>query len=138
MRRYNKRSKMFSLGLAIVLLLVLLEIFYLVNSRMQDLKGRAAIGANDIALFAAIQENEKSMIYGEVGFGLAFQQSLYNIAKGGGTAEESDCGCRCPVWRADCRVGTGWQTYLTSSPFGRKPCRAWFPPAGRAHPWARG
>ena len=92
MKKLNKKSKMFAFGLAITLFIALMQIFFLVNERMDQRTQGAPIGSNQVSLYKGVQEGEKSMLYGEVGFGIAFQQALYDIAKGGGTTGESGCG----------------------------------------------
>lgn len=91
-RKLNKKAKLFSFGLAITLLIVLLRVYFLVTARKQDLSGQFSIGSNQLKIFEAIQQGEKAMLYGEEGFGMAFQQSLYEIAVSGGQSQGNICG----------------------------------------------
>lgn len=103
MKKLNKKSKLFAFGLAITLLIVLLRVFFLVTARSSELRGKEAVGSNQMNVFEAIQEAEKSILYGEGGFSLAFQQSLYDVSYGGGYTTAPGCGkfMDYNVWRKD-------------------------------------
>lgn len=88
----NKKSMIFPFGLGLVLLMTLLRIFFLVNSRLGDLSGEFSIGDNQLKIYSAIQKGEQAIIYNEQAFSLALQQILYDTAENGGYETYSRCG----------------------------------------------
>ncbi len=104
MKKLNKTAKVFAFGLAITLLITLSRAYFLLRANKLELSGQFEIGSNQISMFLAMQEAEKAMLYGEEGFGLAFQQSLYDASKNGGDAS-TPAGCGTYVvyawWRID-------------------------------------
>lgn len=92
MIKLNKKSKILAFGLAFTLLLALIRVYFLVVASKTELTGEYEIGSNQMNIFSAMQEAEKSVIYGEEGLSIAFQQSLYDIAANGGYKNTPQCG----------------------------------------------
>lgn len=103
MKKTNKKAKLFAIGLAFTLLIVLLRVFFLVRVRMTEFAGPEELGSNQIAIFNALQGAEKTMLYNEEGFSLALQQALYDTSAKGGYFSDPGCGEAGGtfLWRAD-------------------------------------
>jgi len=92
MKLKNKKSKIFALGLAVILIISLTAVIFLVITRIDALVGSATIGSNQIALYNIIQESEKTITYADIGFGLSLQKALYETANKGGYENIPECG----------------------------------------------
>lgn len=103
MRKINKKASIFALGMLVVLLLALSRIYFLSITRSKELSGEFSIGENQLSFFASMQEAEKSILYGEEGFGLALHQSLHEITSSGGFKTAPLCGKSgsYTIWRKD-------------------------------------
>jgi len=101
MKRMNKRGRIFALGMFIVLTLALSRIYFLSITRSNEISGEFNIGSNQIAFFMSIQEAQKSVLYGEQGFGFVLHQSLHDAGSLGGYDEPPICGKfgNYTVWR---------------------------------------
>jgi hypothetical protein len=103
--RTNKKAILFSFGLLFTLIIALLRIFFLVQTRLGDLNEDTgySIGSNQIKIYEAIHNSEKAQLYGEEGFSLSLQQGLYDMAAKGSTIKSTKCGrlSQVSIWRRD-------------------------------------
>ncbi|MBN2112175.1 hypothetical protein JW707_03695 [Candidatus Woesearchaeota archaeon] len=103
MKAKNKKAILFSFGLLFTLILALLRVFFLVHTRLGELNEESgySIGSNQLKIYEAIHNSEKSQIYGEEGFSLALQQALYETAAAGKGSRSTGCGTfwDISIWR---------------------------------------
>lgn len=103
MKRNNKKSMLFSFGLLLTLIIAMIRIFFLTQTILGTLNEDSGktIGSNQMEIFEAIHNSEKSQLYGEEGFSLALQQALYDLAYKGSLIGNTKCGkfSQIAIWR---------------------------------------
>ncbi len=92
MKLKGKKALLFSFGLAITLLIVLLRAYSLMSANKAFLSAESSIGSNQLKIFSAIQEADKAVIYGDQALSNVMQQYAYDIASRGGFIVSGNCG----------------------------------------------
>ena len=103
MKIKNKKALIFSFGLLFTLILAMVRIFFLVQTTLGTLNEDSgySIGSNQMEVYEAIYDSERSQLYGDEGFSLALQQSIYETAVTGWGSRSTACGKlgQVSIWR---------------------------------------